>query len=98
MPGKQLRLLLLGFLGLLLAALIGVLGGALSSDLPKDLTTRPFFLWLLVGLLLVISALVAYWLTRLSTSEEPPTPSLDKQNRQRMLAAVRAIWITGVLD
>lgn len=92
---RRALLLILLILGALLSAVAGALAGLIK--LPEPVASQPLVALLLVGLAL---GGLGLWVWRLQSLPETQQVqiSLARQNRQRMLARVRAIWITGVLD
>jgi hypothetical protein len=91
----------------LLTALGGILGNLASNTLPTIFRPYLSYVWPLLGIVtLVVIGLTAWQYFQQANSDDGgPTPrsvhrqqSLEKQNRQRMLAKVHAFWIKGVLE
>jgi len=90
----------------LLTVLIGLLSGFAPNELPQAVTPYLRFTWPLLGIATLAFIGLTIWLTaRQSASDDGPISSnehrqqsIEKQNRQRMLAKVHAFWIKGVLE
>src|SRR5712691_2044076 len=87
-------------------ALIGLLSGIAPNELPSAVTPYLRFTWPLLGIVTLAFIGLTIWLTSRQSASDDATISrsehhqqlLEKQNRQRMLAKVRAFWIKGVLE
>jgi DNA polymerase III delta prime subunit len=98
MKRKQLLIAILGALSSLLAVLIGILINFATSKVPSIVESYLPFAWPLVGIIALAAMIVAVALSRLQTPSEPLALKLEKQNRQRMLERVQAVWIRGLLE
>lgn len=92
---RTLLILILLILIGLLSAIAGTLAGLIK--LPELVSTNPLVALVLVCVTLGILGWLLWRIQSHPETQEMPH-SLARQNRQRMLAAVRAIWITGVLE
>jgi hypothetical protein len=100
MQQKEVRRIALISIGSLLAVLTAVLINiATSQNSPLAHLPLPL-VWFLIGLLTVIGVLVAVYdrLQPNATTSDHPVAKREQENRQRLLARVRATWIKGVLD
>ncbi len=104
----------LPFINILIAALlalltvvIGLLSGFAPSELPQAAMPYLRFIWPTLGVATLLFVGLTIWLTiRQSSDEHEEMTSrserqqrlIEKQNRQRMLERVRALWIRGVLE
>ncbi len=88
-------------------ALIGLLSGFAPIEPFPAVTPYLRFTWPVLGIVTLAFIGLTIWLTaRQSASDDDKSlprserrqQLLEKQNRQRMLAKVRAFWITGVLE
>ena len=71
-----------------LAALLAAISGPLSGAIELPAAIKKFALPLLLGVA-ILSGLIAFLLYFLQEKTEPPLPTLNPQNRQRLLARVR---------
>src|SRR6266516_3191475 len=92
---RQSRLIIfvLIVLSVLLTIALGLLGSAI--ELPSALKPIAFPLFLCVAFILCLIAVYQYFVEK--RIEQTVSP-LSGQNRQRLIAKVRAFWITGFLE
>src|SRR6266516_3710623 len=86
--------ILLGLFTVLISILGNLLSGAISSAVIP-------YAWPLLGMVLLAGIGLTVWHVRRGANldrQDSQVPILSNQNRQRMLAKVRAFWITGVLE
>lgn len=86
---RALLIILLLIIIALLGAVVSILGGYVTTLLPSWLTADPPRIWGLIAVMIVLSAILGYWLYRLQSDAGEQKQPLSTQNRANMLARVR---------
>ena len=91
----------------LLTVLVGLLSSVASNNIPPLVTPYLRYTWPVLGAATLVLVVLTVWqIVRQSAGEDNTVlsksehyqQSIEKQNRQRMLARVHAIWIKGLLE
>ena len=86
---RTLLIIFLSSIIALLGAVVGILVGYLTTLLPPWLSSNPPLIWGLIAIMVVISAILGYWASRLLSDTGGQGQSLNARNRVNMLARVR---------
>ena len=95
MKRKSRLILLYIALGILLTTAVGIMSGLAPSLLPEPII---HYFWPLLGIVILLLIGVTVLQHRLQSEMESSTKPLSGQNRQHLIAKVRAFWITGFLE